>query len=87
MKISKLGAVAASAGRLFQLDMVRGRKLNWLNCLVTSTTLPWHISHTLYGGEPNDLYSGPLVILVLLDSGNDLRAIQGNIYHYPSSQR
>ena len=29
------GAVAASAGRLIQLAMVRGRKRNELNCLAT----------------------------------------------------
>ena len=33
-KISKLGAVAALAGRLFQLANVRGKKLYWMNCLV-----------------------------------------------------
>ena len=35
MKISKLGAVAALAGSLFQLAIVRGKKLYWMNCLVT----------------------------------------------------
>ena len=34
LKISKLGAVAALAGRLFQLAVVRGKKLYWMNCLV-----------------------------------------------------
>ena len=29
-----LGAVAALAGRLFQLAIVRGKKLYWMNCLV-----------------------------------------------------
>ena len=33
LKISKLGAVAALAGRLFQLAIVLGKKLYWMNCL------------------------------------------------------
>ena len=44
LKISKLGVVAASAGRLFQLAIIQGRKLNWMNCSVTS----------LGGGVPCD---------------------------------
>ena len=34
MKISKIGVLAALAGRLFQLTIVRGKKLYWMNCLV-----------------------------------------------------
>ena len=34
MKISKFGAVAVLAGRLFQLAIVQGKKLYWMNCLV-----------------------------------------------------
>ena len=34
MKISKLGAVAALAGRLFQLGIVWGKQLYWMKCLV-----------------------------------------------------
>ena len=34
LKISKLSAVAALAGRLFQLAIVRGKKLYWMNYLV-----------------------------------------------------
>ena len=34
MKTSNLGAVPALAGRLFQLAIVRGKKLYWMNCLV-----------------------------------------------------
>ena len=34
LKISELGAVAAVAGRLFQLAIVQGKKLNWMNFLV-----------------------------------------------------
>ena len=35
LKNSKLCTVAASAGRLFQLVVVRGRKLKRVNCIVT----------------------------------------------------
>ena len=35
LKISKLSTVTALAVRSFQLDIVQGRKLNWMNCLVT----------------------------------------------------
>ena len=33
LKISKIGIVAALAGRLFQLAIVRGKMLNLTNCL------------------------------------------------------
>ena len=33
-EISKLGAVAALTGMLFQLAIVRGKKLYWMNWLV-----------------------------------------------------